>query len=102
MFRYQDRKVDSMESELPSVYSMGLMLFRDTVLHFGQVRERLQSTLLDLIAQDRKGEPMDRTTVKGVCTMLMELGAGSRIVYEQDFEKSFLAESAAYFYVSGT
>lgn len=82
-----------------SVYSMSLVLFRDAVLHYGQVRERLQATLLDLIAQERRGEIIDRATIKGICAMLMELGAGTRTVYEQDFEKAYLAESAEYFQV---
>lgn len=97
IFMYMDRKVENLDSAQPSVYSMGLMLFRDTVLHYGQVREKLQLTLLELIAQERSGGMIDQATVRSVCTMLMELGGGTRLVYEEDFEQTYLAESAKFF-----
>ncbi|XP_055355504.1 cullin-3-like isoform X2 [Paramacrobiotus metropolitanus] len=97
IFMYMDRKVDVQDTKTSAVYAMGLGLFRDTVLHFGRVKERLLSTLLELINKERKGDSVDRETIKGITVMLMDLGAGSRIVYEEDFERDFLADSAAYF-----
>ena len=83
----------------PSVYTMGLTLFRDNVLHYGQTREKLQHTLLNLIAQERRGVTVDQSSIKSVCAMLMELGGGTRLVYEEDFEQLYLAESAVFFRV---
>ncbi|OQV20790.1 Cullin-3-B [Hypsibius exemplaris] len=97
VFMYMDRKVESQTNDQPSVYTMGLILFRDTVLHYGQVRDKLQRTLLELISQERNGAVVDQPTIRSVCTMLMELGGGTRLVYEEDFEQLYLTESAAFF-----
>lgn len=40
-----------------------------------------------------------RLAVKNACLMLMNLGIGSRNVYEEDFEKRFLNESASFYKV---
>ena len=37
--------------------------------------------------------------VKNACHMLMNLGIDSRTVYEEDFEKKFLEESAEFYKV---
>ena len=37
--------------------------------------------------------------MKNACHMLMNLGIDSRTVYEEDFEKKFLAESAEFYKV---
>jgi hypothetical protein len=37
--------------------------------------------------------------VKNACHMLMNLGIDSRSVYEEDFEKKFLSESAEFYRV---
>ena len=37
--------------------------------------------------------------VKNACHMLMNLGIDSRCVYEEDFEKKFLTESAEFYKV---
>ena len=42
----------------------------------------------------------DRGAVKNACQMLMILGIDSRTVYEEDFEKPFLDQSAEFYRVS--
>lgn len=37
--------------------------------------------------------------MKNACHMLMNLGIGKRSVYEEDFEKRFLNESASFYRV---
>ena len=37
--------------------------------------------------------------MKNACHMLMNLGIGKRSVYEEDFEKRFLSESASFYRV---
>ena len=55
---------------------------------------------------ERGGEMMSvvpipyRGAVKSTCKMLMELGIGSRDVYEDDFERPLLEESREFYRVS--
>lgn len=46
---------------------------------------------------ERKGEVIDHIAIKNACHMLMVLGINSRWVYEEDFERPFLAQSAAFY-----
>lgn len=50
------------QNEAVNVYDLGLMLFRDEVLHHSLIRERLKTTLLAMVAQERRGEIVDRYT----------------------------------------
>jgi len=56
-------------------------------------------TLLNLIKLERKGEVIDRIAIKNACQMLMILGITGRMVYEEDFEKPFLEQSAEFYKV---
>ena len=47
-------------NEAVNVYDLGLLLFRDEVLHHPNVREHLRTTLLSMVAQERRGEIVDR------------------------------------------
>ena len=48
------------QSETTSVYDLGLILFKDEILHHSLVREHLRNTLLAMVAQERRGEIVDR------------------------------------------
>ncbi len=48
------------QNEEVTVYDLGLTLFRDEVVHHTLVKEHLQSTLLAMVAQERRGEIVDR------------------------------------------
>ncbi len=82
------------------VYSLGLILFRDTIIRHPQIRDHLKQTLLDMIGKERRGELTDRMAIKNACQMLMTLGIDSRSVYEEDFEVPFLQQSAEFYSVS--
>lgn len=43
-----------------NVYDLGLLLFRDEVVHHGSVRDHLRRTLLEMVLMERKGEMADR------------------------------------------
>ena len=85
------------QSSVENVYNLGLVLFRDHVLHFGEVRDKLRDTLLEMISRERRGETIERAAVKEACDMLMLLGIGNRTVYEEDFELPFLQQSRDFF-----
>ncbi|KAI8427868.1 hypothetical protein MSG28_002235 [Choristoneura fumiferana] len=80
---YMDR-VYVQQNEVDNVYNLGLIIFRD-------------QTLLELVARERRGEVVDRLAIRNACQMLMVLGINSRAVYEEDFEKPFLHQSAEFY-----
>jgi len=100
---YMDR-VYVQQNNVENVYNLGLILFRDHIVRYGNISDHLRSTLLDMVARERKGEAIDRMAIKNGCQMLLALGIeqsegrnGSRHVYEEDFERPFLAQSAEFY-----
>ncbi|XP_060844607.1 cullin-3-like [Rhopalosiphum padi] len=93
---YMDR-VYVKHNEVDNVYNLGLILFRDLIVRYGYIRDHLRITLLNMIKLERKGEVVDRIAIKNACQMLMILGITGRIVYEEDFEKPFLEQSAEFY-----
>ena len=49
------------QNEEVTVYDLGLTLFRDEVVHHPLVKEHLRTTLLAMVAQERRGEIVDRS-----------------------------------------
>ncbi|XP_014249624.1 cullin-3-A isoform X2 [Cimex lectularius] len=93
---YMDR-VYVLQNDVDNVYNLGLVIFRDQVIRYGCIRDHLRVTLLDLVMRERKGEVVDRMSIKNASQMLMVLGINSRSVYEEDFEKPFLQQSAEFY-----
>jgi cullin 3 len=79
------------------VYNLGLLLFRDHIVRYTNIRDPLKQTLLEMIAKERRGEITDRSAIKNACQMLVTLGIDSRSVYEEDFEAPFLQQSAEFY-----
>lgn len=46
---------------------------------------------------ERNGEVINHLAIKNACQMLMSLGINTRTVYEEDFERPFLAQSASFY-----
>lgn len=69
------------------------------VVRYGCIRDHLRETLLDMVMRERRGEKVDRISIKNACQMLMVLGINSRSVYEEDFERPFLQQSAEFYKV---
>ncbi|XP_074657662.1 cullin-3-A-like [Tubulanus polymorphus] len=93
---YMDR-VYVLQNNVDNVYNLGLIIFRDQVVRYPVIRDHLQTTLLEMVAKERRGEVVDRGAVKNACQMLMVLGIDSRSVYEEDFERPFLKQSADFY-----
>lgn len=70
------------------------------MVRYGCVRDHLRETLLGMVARERRGEVVDRSAIKNACQMLMLLGINNRQVYEEDFERPFLQQSAEFYRVS--
>ncbi|KAJ7392623.1 Cullin-3 [Desmophyllum pertusum] len=97
---YMDR-VYVQQNGVDNVYNLGLILFRDLVVRYGNIRDHLCQTLLTLVRRERKGEVVDRMAIRNACQMLMILGIDTRSVYEEDFERPFLEESAEFYKLEG-
>lgn len=92
----QDRTYVNQKRKHP-IYDSGLYIFRDAVARSPGVRERLRELLLRTIELERHGELVDRSLVKSVLRMLVDLGVHSNAVYEDDFERFFLDRSLAFY-----
>jgi len=93
---YMDR-VYVQQNDVDNVYNLGLIIFRDLVVRYGCIRDHLRETLLGLVMRERRGEVVDRIAIKNASQMLMVLGINSRAVYEEDFERPFLLQSAEFY-----
>ena len=86
---YLDRAYVLKNKQIP-VYDMGLTIFKKYVAREGDIREKFISKILSEIQRERNGELIDQEVIKGVLTMLVELGLKTKKVYEEDFERRFL------------
>jgi cullin 3 len=82
---------------LPTVYELGLQLFRDITARAPRIKDRLLKILLDLVYRERLGEVVNRSLLKSITQMLVDLGVNSRMVYDEDFERAFLETSANFY-----
>lgn len=95
---YMD-KVYVKNNEVDSVYNLGLVLFRDIIVRHDRIRDHLRESLLSMVMKERNGEVIDRIALKNACQMLMILGIQNRAVYQEDFERPFLAQSSEFYNV---
>ncbi|EQC28612.1 hypothetical protein SDRG_13691 [Saprolegnia diclina VS20] len=93
---YMDRTYVPGKRKVP-IYDMGLLLFRDTIARHPNVKDRLRWMLLQNIENERNGELIDRGIMKGILSMLVDLGLHTNTVYEDDFETEFLRTTAAFY-----
>lgn len=93
---YMDR-VYVQQNDVENVYNLGLIIFRDEIVRNERIRNHLRETLLTMVKNERKGEAIDHILIKNACQMLMVLGINNRWVYEKDFERPFLTQSAAFY-----
>jgi len=93
---YMDR-VYVQQHNVPPVYDLGLMLFRDNIARSVRIKDRLLKTILSLIQKERTGEMINKGLLKSITQMLIDLGVNSRSVYEEDFEKHFLETSSNFY-----
>ncbi|KAJ2357421.1 hypothetical protein GGF43_001470 [Coemansia sp. RSA 2618] len=94
-------KVYVNNAHLPPVYEMGMCVFRDHVLLAGHKRlsTHVAKAVLAQIAAERRGVQADRSVLRGVVDMLVELQDSDelRTVYETGLEPQLLAESRSFY-----
>lgn len=93
---YMDRTYVTQKKEKP-VYDLGLQIFREAIWEKEEVRGRLQFILLDNVLKERNGQLIDRSLMKNVLAMLLEIGQDGSQVYERDFEMQFLQSTKDFY-----
>ncbi|GAU42553.1 hypothetical protein TSUD_341790 [Trifolium subterraneum] len=68
---------------------------RSTV--YMDVRANARKAVIVLIDKEREGEQIDRSLLKNVLDIFVEIGMGEMVHYEQDFEVQMLEDSADYY-----
>ncbi|CAG0899552.1 unnamed protein product, partial [Darwinula stevensoni] len=78
------------------VYGLGLALFRDHVIKYGEIKEQLKEALSDMVTRERRGEAVDRSMIRDITTMLAMLGGH---IYKRVFEDPFLQLAVEFYRV---
>ncbi|KAI8145398.1 Cullin-domain-containing protein [Fennellomyces sp. T-0311] len=92
VFMELDRRYLIRATEYSSIIDLGKQLFREHVIESAKVRSTAISKLLALITEDRNGNTIDKTLVRSLVTMLVELN-----MYSDVFEPAFLKSTGDYY-----
>lgn len=95
-FNYLDRYYITRHS-LSQLKDVGMLCFRDLV--YNELRAPVKDAVLLLIDKEREGDQIDRSLVKNVLGLFVEMGLGNMEAYETDFELHLL-QSTAHFYAA--
>uniref|UniRef100_A0A8K9UV76 Cullin 4B n=1 Tax=Oncorhynchus mykiss TaxID=8022 RepID=A0A8K9UV76_ONCMY len=88
IFLFLDRTYVLQNSMLPSVWDMGLELFRFYIISDMKVQSKTIDGILLLIERERSGETVDRSLLRSLLSMLSDLQ-----IYQDSFEQRFLEET---------
>ncbi|XP_063793295.1 cullin-4B [Pseudophryne corroboree] len=88
IFLFLDRTYVLQNSMLPSIWDMGLDLFRNHIISDQKVQNKTIDGILLLIERERNGEAIDRSLLRSLLSMLSDLQ-----IYQDSFEHRFLEET---------
>ncbi|KAM8952219.1 cullin-4B isoform 1-T1 [Pelodytes ibericus] len=88
IFLFLDRTYVLQNSMLPSIWDMGLELFRNHIISDQKVQTKTIDGILLLIERERNGEAIDRSLLRSLLSMLSDLQ-----IYQESFEHRFLEET---------
>ncbi|XP_014387601.1 PREDICTED: cullin-4B isoform X1 [Myotis brandtii] len=88
IFLFLDRTYVLQNSMLPSIWDMGLELFRAHIISDQKVQTKTIDGILLLIERERNGEAIDRSLLRSLLSMLSDLQ-----IYQDSFEQRFLEET---------
>ncbi|NXR36957.1 CUL4A protein, partial [Zosterops hypoxanthus] len=97
IFLFLDRTYVLQNSVLPSIWDMGLELFRTHIISDKQVQTKTIDGILLLIERERNGEAVDRSLLRSLLSMLSDL----QQVYKESFEQRFLEETNCLYAAEG-
>ncbi|XP_004858561.1 cullin-4A isoform X1 [Heterocephalus glaber] len=96
IFLFLDRTYVLQNSMLPSIWDMGLELFRNHIISDKMVQSKTIDGILLLIERERSGEAVDRSLLRSLLSMLSDLQ-----VYKDSFEVKFLEETNCLYAAEG-
>ncbi|XP_055003515.1 cullin-4A isoform X1 [Sorex araneus] len=96
IFLFLDRTYVLQSSMLPSIWDMGLELFRNHIISDKLVQSKTVDGILLLIERERGGEAVDRSLLRSLLSMLSDLQ-----VYKDSFEMKFLEETNCLYAAEG-
>ena len=93
-FMYLDRYYVQYHS-LPKLADAGLTHFKDIV--YEELKKDVTNAVLFQINEERDKIPIDRSLLKNVVDLYVQMGVGSIEVYEEDLEAPFLTSTKEYY-----
>ncbi|KAJ3588071.1 hypothetical protein NHX12_011665 [Muraenolepis orangiensis] len=96
IFLFLDRTYVLQNSMLPSIWDMGLELFRFHIISDLKVQSKTIDGILLLIERERNGEAIDRSLLRSLLSMLSDLQ-----IYQDSFEQRFLEETNCLYAAEG-
>ncbi|XP_055500688.1 cullin-4A-like [Leucoraja erinacea] len=96
IFLFLDRTYVLQSSMLPSIWDIGLELFRTHIINDKTVQNKTIDGILLLIEKERNGEAVDRSLIRSLLSMLSDLQ-----VYQESFEQRFLEETNCLYAAEG-
>ncbi|PXF44708.1 Cullin-1 [Gracilariopsis chorda] len=93
-FSYIDRYYVKRNEE-PSLEHAGYMCFRKEV--FDSIVASVRKAALNIVQRERDGDNVDRSLLRGVLDIFVEMGMGKLDVYTSEWEAPFLEETADFY-----
>ncbi|VVC36450.1 Cullin homology,Winged helix-turn-helix DNA-binding domain,Cullin protein, neddylation domain,Cullin [Cinara cedri] len=85
-------------NNLEPIDNVGISLFLDIIIQHDRIKNYLRKRLLIMVIKYRKHKIIKYSALKNACQMLVELGLTDEHVYEEVFERPFLALSRKFYY----
>lgn len=64
---------------------------------YSEMKRKARDAILQLIELEREGEQIDRTLLKNILGIFIEVGMSQMTCYQQDFESQLLKTTAEYY-----
>ncbi|CAI9100061.1 OLC1v1036983C1 [Oldenlandia corymbosa var. corymbosa] len=93
-FHYLDRYFIA-RLALPPLNEVGVTCFKSKV--FEELKRKATGAVIALIQQERDGDQIDRSLLKNVLDLFVEIGMGQLNCYENDFEDAMLKDTTSYY-----
>ena len=93
-FNYLDRYYVQ-RHHFPPLKDVGVNCFRRLV--YDEIKLSVKTAVLELIDKEREGEKTDRTLIKNITSIFVEMGLGTMDAYQNDFEADLLAHTASFY-----
>jgi len=93
-FNYLDRYYVQRHHFQP-LKDVGVSCFRRLV--YEEVKAGMKTAVLELVDKERDGEKTDRTLIKNVVSIFVEMGLGTMDAYQNDFESDLLTHTGSFY-----